>query len=71
LDNGGIFSFGEHPYQLEGEPQALFGITVELTSVHPPIEGAHVPDTADVSGQLAPDAAQFDYALVALSCGSY
>jgi hypothetical protein len=48
LDYCRIFSFGEHPDQLEGESQTLFGIAVKLTSVHPPIDGAHVPDTADV-----------------------
>src|SRR5579872_1749805 len=53
LDYGGIFLFGEHPDQLEGEPQTLFGITVKLTSVHPPIDGAHIPDTSDIGGELA------------------
>jgi len=57
LDHGGIFSFGEHPDQLEGKPQTLFGITVKLTSVHPPIDGAHVPDATDVGGELAADEA--------------
>ena len=57
LDHSGIFSFGEHPDQLEGKPQTLFGITVKLASVHPPIDGAHVPDTADVGGELAADEA--------------
>ena len=49
--------FGEHPDQLEGEPQTLFGITVKLASVHPTIDGAHVPDTPDVGGELAADEA--------------
>jgi hypothetical protein len=53
LDYGGIFSFGQHPDQLERKPQTLFGITIELASVHPAIDGAHVPNTADVGGQLA------------------
>jgi hypothetical protein len=39
LDHNGIFSFGEHPDQLEGKPQTLFGITVKLASVHPPVHG--------------------------------
>jgi hypothetical protein len=55
LDHSGILSFGEHPDQLEGKPQTLFSIAVKLASVHPPIDGAHVPDTADVGSQLAPN----------------
>jgi len=57
LDYSGIFFFGEHSDQLEGEPQTLLGITVKLTSVHPPIDGAHVPDSAHVSCELAADEA--------------
>ena len=52
LNHSRIFSFGERPDQLEGEPQTLFCITVKLASVHPPIDGAHVPDTADIGGEL-------------------
>jgi hypothetical protein len=43
---------------LEGEPQTLFSVTVKLASVHPPIDGAHVPDTADVGGELTADDAK-------------
>lgn len=50
-------SLGEHPDQLESKPQALFGIPVEFTSVDPPVDCAHVPDAANVGGQLAPDEA--------------
>jgi hypothetical protein len=57
LDHSGIFSFGEHPDELEGKPQTLFSIAVKLTSVYPPIDGAHIPDTADVGGELAADKA--------------
>jgi len=57
LDHSGIFSFGEHPDELEGKPQTLFGITVEFASVHPPIDGAHVPDAADVGGEFSADEA--------------
>ena len=49
--------FGERADQLEGEPQTLFGITVKLASVHPPIDGAHVPDAAYLGGELAADKA--------------
>jgi hypothetical protein len=55
LDHTGIFSFGEHPDQLESESQTLFGITIKLASVHPAIDGTHVPDTPYESGELAPD----------------
>jgi len=57
LDHSGTFSFGEHSDQLEGEPQTLFGITVKLASVRPPIDGAHVPDAADVGSKFAADEA--------------
>jgi hypothetical protein len=57
LDHSGIFLFGEHSNQLEGERQTLFAITIELASIHLPIDGAHVPDTADVGCELAPDEA--------------
>jgi hypothetical protein len=57
LDSGGIFSFGEHPDQLEGKPQALFGIPVKLASVHPAIDRSDVLDTADVGGEFAADEA--------------
>jgi hypothetical protein len=57
LDYSRIFSFGEHPDQLEGKPQTLLGITVKLASVHPPIDGAHVPDTTYLGGELAADEA--------------
>ena len=57
MDHTGIFSFGEHPDQLEDEPQTLFGITIKLASVHPAIDGTDVPDSADVGGELAADQA--------------
>jgi len=57
LDHSRIFSFGEHPDHLEGKPQTLLGITIKLASVHPPIDGAHVPDAANVGGELAADEA--------------
>src|SRR3954452_13931061 len=50
LDYGGIFSFGQHSDQLKGKSETLFGIPVELASVHPSIDGTHVPDAADVGG---------------------
>jgi hypothetical protein len=57
LDHSGIFFFGEHPDQLEGKPQTLFGIPVKLAPIHPAIDGAHIPDTANAGGELAPDEA--------------
>jgi hypothetical protein len=42
---------------LESRPQTLLGITVKLASVHPPIDGAYVPDTTYVGGELAADEA--------------
>jgi hypothetical protein len=45
LDYRGIFPFGKHPDQLKGKPETLFGIPVEFASFHPPIDGAHVPET--------------------------
>lgn len=53
LDHGRVFSFGEHPDELEGEPQTLFRITRELASLHPPIDREHIPDTAGVGGEHA------------------
>jgi hypothetical protein len=55
LDHSWIFSFGEHPDQLEGKPQSLLGIPVELAPLHPPIDGAHILDSADVGCELAAD----------------
>jgi hypothetical protein len=55
LDHSRIFSFGEHPDQLEGKPQPLFGIPVKLASVHLPVDGAHVLDANDPGGELAAD----------------
>ncbi|MGB6688257.1 MAG: hypothetical protein WBE76_10480 [Terracidiphilus sp.] len=57
MDYRRIFLFGQHPNQLERKPQTLFGIPVKLTSVHPPIDGTHVPDSADVGGELPADEA--------------
>jgi len=45
LDYSRIFLFGEHPVQMEGEPQTLFCVSVEIAPLHPLIDGAHVPDT--------------------------
>jgi hypothetical protein len=53
LDHNGIFSFGEHPDQLEGKPQTLFRITVKLASVHPPINSSHVPNTDLAKGGMS------------------
>jgi hypothetical protein len=55
MDHRGIRSFGGHPEQLEGEPQTLFGITVELASAHSPVAGAHLLDSTGRGGELAAD----------------
>ena len=57
LDHSGIFSFGEHPDQLEGKPQTLFGITYSSLPFIHRSTAQHVPDTPDVGGELAADEA--------------
>ena len=55
MDHRGIFSLGEHPDQLEGKPQTLFGIALELAPAHPPVDGAHVLDGTDRGGEVSAD----------------
>lgn len=53
-----VGSFGEHPDQLERKLQTLLVIPVEFASLHSPINGAHVSDTAYVRGELAANNAE-------------
>jgi hypothetical protein len=53
LDYSGLFSFGEHPDQLKGEPQTLFGIYTQ--AVTPAKQAAVITLVFSAEPALNPD----------------